>query len=54
VRLPFERVLAETDEHLFALDFAPELFGRIEYRLRTFPHHELLTHPFEMGMMAWV
>jgi starch phosphorylase len=54
VRLPFERVLAETDEHLFALDFAPELFGRIEYRLRAYPHHELLTHPFEMGMMAWV
>ena len=54
MRLPFERALAETGEHLFALDFAPEFFGRIEYRLRAFPHHELLTHPFEMGMMAWV
>jgi starch phosphorylase len=54
VRLRFERVLSETGEHLFALDFAPEFFGRIEYRLRAFPVHELLTHPFEMGMMAWV
>jgi len=54
VRLRFERVLPETGEHLFALDFAPEFFGRIEYRLRAFPVHELLTHPFEMGMMAWV
>jgi starch phosphorylase len=54
MRLRFERVLSESGEHLYALDFSPEVFGRIEYRLRAFPHHELLTHPFEMGMMAWI
>jgi starch phosphorylase len=54
IRLRFERVLSESGEHLYALDFSPEVFGRIEYRLRAFPHHELLTHPFEMGMMAWI
>ena len=54
VRLQFERALPESGEHLFALDFAPEVFGRIEYRLRAHPVHELLTHPFEMGMMVWV
>ena len=53
-RMRFERQLADTGEHLFTLEFTPEFFGRIEYRMRAFPHHELLTHPFEMGMMAWV
>lgn len=52
-RLRFERLL-ETGEHLFALDFAPEAYGRIEYRVRAFPLHDALTHPFEMGMMVWV
>jgi len=53
-RMRFERQLADTGEHLFSLDFTPEFFGRVEYRMRAFPHHELLTHPFEMGMMVWV
>ena len=53
-RLAFERTLPDTGEHLFGLDFVPELSGRIEYRVRAFPGHELLTHPFEMGMMAWL
>ncbi len=42
------------DEDLFALTLAPELCGKVEYRLRVYPHHELLTHPFEMGMMVWL
>jgi starch phosphorylase len=41
-------------EHLYALDLTPELCGRIEYRIRAYPAHELLTHPFEMGMMRWL
>ena len=53
-RLPFERVLPETGEHLFALDYAPQLSGRIEYRIRAYPANALLTHPFELGMMAWL
>ena len=26
----------------------------VEYRIRVYPHHEMLTHPFEMGMMIWL
>jgi len=53
-RMRFDRVLAQTGEHLFSLDFAPEFYGRIEYRVRAYPFHEALTHPFETGMMVWV
>ena len=42
------------DEHLFALDLTPEVCGKIEYSLRVYPYHELLTHPLEMGMMVWL
>ncbi|HWA11547.1 MAG TPA: alpha-glucan family phosphorylase [Burkholderiales bacterium] len=41
-------------EHRFALELTPELCGKLEYRIRAYPHHELLTHPFEMGMMRWL
>jgi starch phosphorylase len=53
-RLRFERLLPETGEHLFALDFTPQLSGRIEYRIRAYPASASLTHPFDMGMMAWL
>ena len=41
-------------EQLFALELTPELCGRLEYRIRVYPCHELLTHPFELGMMLWL
>jgi starch phosphorylase len=44
----------EGGESLFALDFTPDVCGKLDYRLRVYPHHELLTHPFEMGMMLWL
>jgi len=44
----------EDGEYLYALDLQPEFCGRLEYRFRVYPHHELLTHPFEMGMMLWL
>jgi glycogen phosphorylase len=53
-RLAYERPLPESGEHLYALDLSPQIAGRIEYRLRAYPASELLTHPFEMGMMAWL
>lgn len=53
-RLAFEQALAGTGEHLYSLDLAPEHCGRIEYRIRAYPRHDLLTHPFEMGMMIWL
>jgi starch phosphorylase len=54
LRLAPERPLPESGEHLYALDFAPELSGRVEYRLRAFPEHALLAHPFETGLMTWL
>lgn len=42
------------DEHLFARELTPDQCGKVEYRVRIFPTHELLTHPFEMGMTVWL
>ena len=40
--------------HIYALELKPELCGSLDYQIRAFPWHELLTHPLEMGLMAWV
>ena len=44
----------ESGEHLFALDLAPDLCGKLEYYMRVYPYQPLLTQPFEMGMMVWL
>ena len=44
----------EQGEHLFTLDLAPELCGKLEYRIRAYPYHPALTHRFEMGLMKWI
>ncbi len=46
--------MAGGKEHLFALELTPDLCGKLEYRIRAYPYHELLTHRFEMGMMRWL
>ncbi|MBK8121443.1 MAG: alpha-glucan family phosphorylase [Sulfuritalea sp.] len=51
--LQHERAL-ENGEHLFSRELTPDQCGKLEYRVRVFPTHELLTHPFEMGMMIWL
>jgi starch phosphorylase len=51
--LRHERAL-ENGEHLFARELTPDQCGKMEYRIRVYPTHELLTHPFEMGMMLWL
>jgi starch phosphorylase len=38
----------------YRLELTPELCGRLLYRVRMYPHHELLTHPFETGLMVWL
>jgi starch phosphorylase len=38
----------------YAVDLAPDLCGRLDYRIRVYPTHPLLTHPFELGLMIWV
>ncbi len=46
--------MTETGETVFALEIQPEKCGKLEYRIRAYPYHEMLTHPFEMGMMRWL
>ena len=41
-------------EQRFTLDLHPELCGRLDYRIRMYPRHALLTHPFELGLMRWL
>ncbi|MCX8085358.1 MAG: alpha-glucan family phosphorylase [Rhodocyclaceae bacterium] len=54
-RLPLVyRGPTEDGESLFALDLTPDVCGKIDYRIRAYPYHTLLTHPFEMGMMLWL
>ena len=36
------------------LQLTPEICGKLEYRIRVYPWHENLTHPFEMGMVRWL
>jgi len=51
--LEFAGMLTPAGEHVFALDLAPTLCGRLDCRLRAYPRHELLTHPFALGLMPW-
>jgi glycogen phosphorylase len=44
----------ESGESLFVLNLTPDVCGKIDYRIRAYPNHEHLTHPFEMGMMLWL
>ena len=44
----------EQGEQRFKLDLKPGLAGRLDYRIRAYPRHELLTHPFEMGLSTWL
>lgn len=52
--MEWEGIKNEAGEDLFSLKLAPELCGRLEYRIRVYPCHELLTHSFETGQMIWL
>ncbi|HET7670432.1 MAG TPA: alpha-glucan family phosphorylase, partial [Burkholderiales bacterium] len=45
---------AHDGEHHFRLDLKPGLAGRLDYRIRIYPRHELLTHPHELGLSTWL
>ncbi|MCC5794058.1 MAG: alpha-glucan family phosphorylase [Chromatiales bacterium] len=38
----------------FRLSLEPPWSGMLSYRVRIVPHHELLAHPYEMGLMCWL
>ncbi len=44
----------DAGETLFELDLTPQACGLHHYRLRLYPSHPLLTHPFETGYMLWL
>ena len=46
--------VVEDGEHRFAMALTPQMCGKLEYRVRVFPWHQLLTNPLEMGMMLWL
>ncbi len=56
LRYPFVATGMMTDagEHVFAADVKPEHCGKLEYHIRAYPSQEMLTHPFELGMMRWL
>jgi starch phosphorylase len=53
-RFESEGTQTEQGEQRFALELSPELCGKLEYRVRAYPQHDLLTQPFELGMMRWL
>ncbi len=46
--------MPEGREHRYRLELKPGLSGRLDYCIRIYPKHELLTHPFELGLATWV
>ena len=40
--------------HHFVLNLTPDLCGRLDYRIRAYPYHPLLTHPLELGLVRWL
>lgn len=50
----FQYVGNEDDKHIFELDLKPHSPGLNHYKIRIYPYHKLLSHPFELGFMLWV
>jgi starch phosphorylase len=52
--------LTPTEEHesdgarVFALDIEPPECGQFRTEVRIYPWHELLSHPYELGLMKWL
>jgi starch phosphorylase len=40
--------------HVFALDVAPEECGQFATEVRIYPSSDLLSHPYELGLMKWL
>ena len=53
-RLVATSAITDSGENIFAADVKPVHCGKLEYHIRAYPFHEMLTHPFELGMMRWL
>jgi starch phosphorylase len=38
----------------YRLAFAPDMCGRLDYRIRAYPYRSELAHSFELGLMRWL
>jgi starch phosphorylase len=54
LRFVHDGTRTDAGEHRFVLELQPELCGRLDYSIRAYPCHAMLTHPFELGLMIWV
>ena len=56
VREPFTPTSERDSDgsHVFRVDCAPPWCGRMSAQVRIVPHHDLLSHPYEMGLMKWM
>jgi starch phosphorylase len=56
----WQTALTATDEQdrdgavIFALDVEPPECGQFRTEVRIYPRHELLSHPYELGLMKWL
>ena len=51
---PLQFAGMENGKPIYALQMQPSWCGRLEYRVRAYPTHPLLTHPLETGLMYWM
>ena len=45
---------SSNDEQIFRLELKPDVSGLQFMKIRMYPYHEYLCHPFETGCMVWV
>ncbi len=56
----WQAAFSATDEQdgdgamVFALDVEPPACGQFRTEVRVYPWHELLSHPYELGLMKWL
>ena len=50
----FEYSGDQDGEHIFLLDLQQLNSGKIYYKIRIYPYHQLLAHPLETGFMIWL
>jgi glycogen phosphorylase len=44
----------ENERAIYRRDIVDVLAGLVDYRIRAYPFHPLLAHPFDMGLMKWL
>ncbi len=50
----FDYTGMQDEQHIFQLALKPHAPGLNHYKVRIYPHHRLLSHPFELGYMNWI